>query len=382
MKIRKLMIYLTVFLIYILAFSTKIHANELGVSGFGTVAVAISDSKVPYLNSRKISDELNFLSDTVIGLQFTGKAQNSFDYFIQIVAKDNIGHFDAKIDWIVASYRLNESIHLRGGKLRIPYFLLSKHVEVAYTYPWIRPPSEVYDLIEFTNYVGIDAIFKIDINDMRFSIRPIIGQTSDQLVRDSISGGPAEVLTEESFGFSIEGSFNLLKVQLSAFRADAVVVPNPAFTDTLSIISQFSPAPLPLPNNFETKTYVDIFSLGVRHEYRSYIFMSEIAQRNVDPQLSSNLIGYYIMLGKNINDYLVHLTFAVLESKEDPISTYSLSGIQEQQSTTLGIKFQLMSKASFHLDIQNIEPQNDTRGLFIAAQDTSTIISTSFNWIF
>lgn len=360
----------------------KLHANEIHTSGFGTVGMAIGDNKVPYLTGKEIRDEPNFLSDTLIGLQFTGEANNSFEYFIQIVAKDRVNHFAANIDWLVASFRVSDSISLRGGKLRIPYFLYSKHVDVGNIYPWARPPSEVYDLIEFTSYVGIDSIFRINISGSELVVRPILGQISDELNRASIPGGPAEVFTEESFGLSLELNYELLKAHISTFRADATLSPNPAFTDTLSTITALSPSPLPLPSSFDTNTYVDIIAIGLRYEIDDYLFISEIAQRNIDPQIISNLLAYYITFGKKFDDILLHLTFAVLESKETPTGTFSSGGGQEQQSTTLGVKYQLMQKGALHLNVQNVNPQNGTQGLFSSNQDTSTIVTSTFSWVF
>ena len=312
----------------LLTLPMQIQANDIKTSGFGSIGFSFTDSETPYLREM-LTEDPSYIADAIIGLQFSGELQSGVEYFAQLIAKDSNGHFDANADWLLVSFPINETLKIRGGRLRLPLFFLSKQIEVGNTYPWIRPPAEIYEMIEYTGYTGFDLLYSFVWNTINIQIQPFVGQTTEEIVVDLLPGGPAEITTDENFGLALQISEGLTKFRFAYFKADATVNPNASFSDVLNILAVPTTA-------FTSDRKAEYVAAGLQFENDKWIIIAEAAKRKITPSSLPDMSSYYIVFARYFTDsILIHTTFAVRNA--DGRDTLGV-GFQEQETTTLGIK--------------------------------------------
>ena len=132
--------------------------NSFKINGFLSAGLAYSDSHVP-IESIDLDNDYNFAPEAVLGLQLEFNLDEKSKVVTQLIGRGKFD-FDIIAEWAYFAYKLTPALTLRAGRVRIPLFLLSDYLEVGYAYPWVRPPSEVYDVAElFSSQDGMDVLY-------------------------------------------------------------------------------------------------------------------------------------------------------------------------------------------------------------------------------
>ncbi len=101
-------------------------------------------------------------SDSVLGVQLTVPLTERAGITTQVVSKgfsyDSKNSFEPELEWMFASYQIGSSLRARVGRLRAPHYFFSETLDVGYTYPWARPPVDVYAFLlePFSSLDGAD----------------------------------------------------------------------------------------------------------------------------------------------------------------------------------------------------------------------------------
>lgn len=148
-------------------------------SGFASVGGGkVNRDKLTFMD---YDDDWSFDSDSVIGLQAQGKLFQHLSFTTQITAQgfhaNDTDKYQPEIDWMFLSYQWSPSLRMRLGRMRTPHYLYSETVDAGYSYPWARPPAEVYTffLSPLYNFDGIDLSWNTDVGDLELDIQIIAG---------------------------------------------------------------------------------------------------------------------------------------------------------------------------------------------------------------
>jgi hypothetical protein len=96
--------------------------------------------------------------DTKLGLQGRAKFGPRASLTGQVVSRGAVnGNVD--LEWIYASYELNEKLTLQIGRKRLPLFYHSETQDVGFTFPWTHLPSQFYGW-EIVNYNGGNLLYR------------------------------------------------------------------------------------------------------------------------------------------------------------------------------------------------------------------------------
>ncbi len=164
------------FLLYVLSF-TVLADDKIKISGFANTGVSITDNETPYLKSG-FDDNLNYVSNTLFGLQVDSKLDNAMHFSSQLIAKD-VNEFSVDAEWVYLTMQVSPTFKLRSGRLRIPGFLYSQTIYVGNSYYWIRPPELVYETVPVTRFTGIDSLWYLPTSEGTWLINPAVGQIKD-----------------------------------------------------------------------------------------------------------------------------------------------------------------------------------------------------------
>lgn len=132
--------------------------SRIKLDGFMTAGFSTNDESGglkhrPY----GFNDNLDFESDSVLGLQVTFDISDKARAVTQVVA-NGWNYWDPRIEWAYLAYDVSDQFTVRAGRMRLPFYYMSESLDVGYSYPWVRPPLTLYTT-EISNYDGFDATY-------------------------------------------------------------------------------------------------------------------------------------------------------------------------------------------------------------------------------
>jgi len=143
----------------------KMAAEEqrFKINGFLTAGVNMADDNVS--GSYEIEDKPSFSGDSKVGLQVGAQINDRMDATVQLLARGRgaaLGNpndpWEISAEWAYLGYQINDALKVRAGRLRIPFYMTSETLDVGYSYPWVRPPTNMYTTA-ITAYDGVDVLY-------------------------------------------------------------------------------------------------------------------------------------------------------------------------------------------------------------------------------
>jgi hypothetical protein len=338
----------------------------ISISGFLTAGATYADKQlltgtVPgTMATNAVSQDGNientpgFTSDSRLGLQISAKVNPDISVTGQLLAKANKDNSNVEADWAFASYRVNEPITIRAGKIKFPTFLISDYYEVGYAYPWIRPPQEVYSSNPITSLNGVDVLARLRFGDMTLLFQPYYGVSrgATALVPQEVLpmlGAPLGTVTYTDFtadalhGFNLGLSSDIFTVRYGTLQTKVNASAFGVFQDNAKFTS-----------------------IGATMDWHNVVLYSEGFKREIDGLANvafPNQKGWYTTLGYRFGKWLPLYTTARLSDNDNPTN---LGGTPlKQSSQTLGLRYELGSGASLKVEAQKVTPEKGTRGLLI-----------------
>lgn len=139
-------------------------AQELTVSGFGTLGYAVSNQ--PYRYQRYIDNGGSFERDSLLAVQIDASLTSRIGATLQFKLAPEVGddtRWSPKLAWGFVSWRPNDDLLLRAGKLRIPLYLHAENMDVGASFDYARLPAEVYLMAPTSDFTGVSATKSWDV---------------------------------------------------------------------------------------------------------------------------------------------------------------------------------------------------------------------------
>lgn len=170
------------------------QANDIDFSGFLSVGGGfVDDENNPGYNGYT-EEDLTF-DKNLLGLQVTGKVNDKLSATAQLIARSE-NNYEVSAEWAYLTWQATDSIKVRAGRLRTPFYMYSDFLDVGYAYSWIRPPSEVYYL-PINNVEGIDFYATKTVGIFDTSFQAYFGGIDDEL---TLGGTLSEAKTRNQMG--------------------------------------------------------------------------------------------------------------------------------------------------------------------------------------
>jgi hypothetical protein len=168
--------------------ATAGHAEDLSGSrftfgAFGTLGAVYQNARgLAY--RRSISQgrgaragELDLGTDSLLGLQVTGRVTSDLDAQAQVLLRRNAeGVWRPELARAFARFRPSQAVMVRAGRIGLGVYLLADALDVGYSYLTIRPPVEVYGMLASDEFDGADATFSRQLGDGVGRIRLLGGR--------------------------------------------------------------------------------------------------------------------------------------------------------------------------------------------------------------
>ncbi|GMR17788.1 MAG: hypothetical protein BMS9Abin33_0181 [Gammaproteobacteria bacterium] len=335
--------------------------ENVTINGFLTAGATYGDSDVGTQDGR-IGNEVDFVSDSKIGIQLAADINPRISVTSQLFARGSDDAYDMKAEWAFLTYKVNDPVSLRVGKIKLTTFLISDYFDVGYAYPWVRPPMEVYSTNPISTISGTDMLLRFNIGDNQLLVQPYFG----------VSHGEEALVPQEVLGL-MPGPPTPGDVIFTEFDADKMRGINVALSSNIFTVRAGYLKTLVGADAFGVEgEEAEFASVGATLDWKNVVVYTEYFERDVTgtAQLAfPDQKGNYITLGYRTGRLLTHVTQAKIEDNDSPTTVtipvfgpFALTPL-EQKSTTLGFRYELGAGAAMKLEFQRMTPEAGTRGL-------------------
>ena len=371
--------------------------SDVRMNGFASIAVSTLDEANTSLQG--IDNERRFDSDSVLGLQFKLPVNDRVSFTTQFLAKGS-EDYDADVEWAFFTLEANEYVDLKGGRLRIPFFMISDNVEVGYSYPWARPPIDVYGQLGFNRFDGGNATYRVAIAEQALSVQAYVGSSSPE---QELMGMPVELDISNLWGVNIQLQNDFMQLRIGHTEGDYTINGVEAMFASFSL-----PPGMSMPEQLQTSDRLGKFTgIGLNFNYENFQWLSEYTRRKTDG-IISDTSGWYVTLAYQFGKLQPHITFSGLKTDEDyeqlegmqsmlaagdstaqamagMLGNIITMGKVDQDSLTLGLRYDFLPRMTVKAEWQQIEADDNSNGLFDASHtidDTINVYTIAIDTIF
>lgn len=396
--------------------------ENLKINGFLTVAAQktnqpdttyspglgiISEDQIG--NSGISGDHVVVAPGSVMGLQIGYVIDDQVSITTQLVAR-GVSDWSQETEWAYVTYKFAPKWYLKAGRMRSPFFMTSEAQEVGFSYPWIKPPSELYH-ITVPSFDGVS--FGRD-----YRLGSVVGTVSVELgtaSREKGKGGVSQNVNIKNVrgvtGTMYQGSWTLF-----ASYHSGLVMPNiiDESTDTLSQALAF------ISEQSGTFNYQDIRSskdlgtnyadVGFTYDNGALLVMSEVGRLDVHDSYFPSFQGGIFTAGYRFKSILPFWSFGKTKTLEesDKIRADILEGVEitsekfpsfapsleqvnvlgiltrQQTSQSLGAVFYVGRSLDFKVQVTHVYDLEGTTGLFATQppDGTANIYGVSMDAVF
>jgi hypothetical protein len=142
------------------------QADNLSVSGFGTLGIISSDSsKYGYRTELSQGDgsfnnKVDYKSSTILGLQLDYTFNDNTNVILQNIYNNQHINLNTTTRLAFACYTPTPDLSLRLGRMAVDLFLFTQFRDVNFGYTWAHTPTEVYGLVPFRYIDGLDITYQ------------------------------------------------------------------------------------------------------------------------------------------------------------------------------------------------------------------------------
>lgn len=384
--------------------------DDLEVSGFVRVIGG-------YLNSDGNSvdgyrDGISLHQQSLIAIQPTYHVTDQLSGTVQWLGHSGAGR-ESGIEWAYLTYDLDDQWQIKAGKLRMPFFYYSDSIDVGYSYPWISPPMQLYNNKLFPTFEGGNVSYSSSFGSYSLRLEGLYGHYNNDYVMIGGTRLDAEAHFDDMYGFNLNlgrGNYNLRLAYHTGFSQTSLGFLKPlktaleqaGFSESAETLAATGP--------------MSVYSVGLNYENFSGFLRGEWVRTVTELDFSPTQTSYYLMAGKYVGDWTLHLTFACAENTrtrpadelqpfvEDPTInpglaqlaagyyyTYDRIPTGGLNSVTLGTRWDFRANMALKLDVSYLKETSPYSGFFIsrdadtqqnADTQTGTLYQVGWEWVF
>lgn len=284
-------------------FSTySVSADDIEISGFARVVAGyLDESNADYLG---YSDKVSLTQQSLVGLQGDWQLSSQVSITGQFLLHANEQR-KSGLEWLYLTYQPNNTLRIKLGKLRTPFFSYSEYIDVGFAYPWITAPQTDYSI--FTTYEGINASLRHVFDGIQINLESYYGQyKGDIFVADTIFD---KARADDLHGVIGKVIHNNLEFRLAWHKTIAGTT-EPELEFFASQLRQIGFSQT--ADSLSTQGPMEVTQLSISKESLDYFARFELSHSQSKVLTNPNVTTYYFTAGiyqGNFVHYISYITF-------------------------------------------------------------------------
>ncbi len=322
--------FISLTLFVLLLYAAGVRADDTGASmfsfnGFGTLGVVHSSedqadftSSIFKPNGAGHSHAWSVAVDSLIAGQVTARFTPKLTAVIQVIVEQRYDNtYWPHVEWANIKYQFTPNFSMRVGRIVLSDFLFSDTRKVAYTYPWVRPPLEVYRAAPVTSSDGVDASYHIHLGDFTHTVEGNFGKSDTRLPH---GGGTVEA--KWSWGVSYTAEYHAATLNM-AYQSTQMTIDS--FNSLFNGFRQFGAQGIALADKYDVDNkHVSVIAIGARYDPGKWFVLGEWGHA-VTHSVLGTVSGWYVSGGYRFGQFTPYLTYgqATADNLSDPGLTVS-----------------------------------------------------------
>jgi hypothetical protein len=279
-------------------------------SGFGTLGVVHSSerqadftSSILKPNGAGYSHAWSADVDSLVGGQVTANFTPQLSAVLQVIAEQKYDNtYRPHVEWAYIGYQITPCFAFRVGRTVLPTFLYSGTRKVAYTYPWVRPPMEVYSWVPITSSDGVDFRCSTHIGDFTHTVQANYGPRSEPSLPQ---GGT--IKAEHAWGITYTVDYHAATMHLAYQRTTLTMDSVKPIFDGFR---QFGPQGISIADQYDAdKKPLSIIAAGASYDPGTWFVTAEWVRMETHSFLGTGT-GWYVSGGPRFGKFTPYLTYA------------------------------------------------------------------------
>jgi hypothetical protein len=289
-------------------------ASMFTFGAFGTLGVVHSDQPLADFTSSRVEGvgagytrTWSAAVDSLVAAQVAAQITRQFSAVLQVVSEQNADtSFAPHVEWAYLEYQFTPDFNVRVGRTALDAFLLADSRNIGFSYPWVRPPVELYDLVPVTNSDGIDLNFRFALAGGTNTVDAAVGFTRYQYpISNSSATGTADATQQ----FSLVDTFQRGAATLKATYGQAQLTV-PAFDPLFDAFREFGPEGVGIADLYDVNhRIVKYYGLSAAYEPGNWFLMTELGRVNFHSVLGE-ATGWYLSSGYRFQRITPYATYA------------------------------------------------------------------------
>jgi hypothetical protein len=292
-------------------------------SGFGSAGVVHSSedladfsSSIFKANGAGYSHAWSADVDSLIGGQVTANINSQLSAVLQVIAEQNYDNsYRPHVEWANIRYELNPDFSVRAGRTVLPTFLRSDTRKVAYTYPWVRPPQEVYRLMPITASDGVDASYQVRVGELTNILQAHVGNSDSRFPNDR-----GEIEARQLWGLAYSGEYHATTLHLG-YESTHVTLDD--LKPLFDAFRQFGPEGIAIADNYDVdNSPLSVITVGAGYDPGQWFVMGEAAHLS-SHSIFGEVTSWYLSGGYRLGKFTPYLSYG--RAKSDTLSDPGLT---------------------------------------------------------
>lgn len=356
--------------------------NGFATAGGGTLSVDGTD----YAG---YDGDVSLEPDSVLGGQVTAQLTERLSGTVQLVARGS-NDFEPEVEWAYASFQLTDDLMVRAGRLRPPFFIVSDYLDVAYAYPWIRPPQEIYRNVPLTNYDGGDVVYSRSFGDWFTSFQVYAGSEegtqifSGQVADRELDGLKGVAVTTTRDALTLRASWHEADVSFSTAGTRQLMA-------TLAAVG-FGPVAEQLNSDAKATTFTEVAFVYDRDQW---FVRGEATRTDYSRSFIADQKSWYVSAGMRFGDFVPYVTYSQVDAQNDTdfsdpipvgldpaldvlhftVDAVATSADRQDQAITAGTRWDLFSRTALKFEYTRVESD-------LGAENDYGLLSVALNVLF
>ena len=298
-------------------------AEKLKINGFMSAGMTKLNKGGGVVYENGIDQRTRTAPDAIVGLQLKMELSDKASMTTQLTAK-GVDNYEVQTSWAYLTYDFTKNYSVSIGQMRVPNYMYTKSVDIGFTYPWVRPPNEVYFQGGGGFYTGISNRFRFSYGGIDFDASLNFG---NQDLETATLAGPLENLVSVGVdAFKNGWTFHLghMQGQLSLEASDNALLTNHGIVDIIKDLDRLrDETTIPETNgitgmiSYTDTARISYDSIGLKYESGPWYAIGEYVKFDGDKMLYDPFESFYVSFGYKINKFMPYVVASAVNALGD-----------------------------------------------------------------